>query len=87
MLAWVTTMPLLRGRGPKVSYESSFFCWLRNQLPMVEDYSYEGEDFRDDLELSLLEGEEWDERGKERHYPLVFLIFCIYFIFYFIVLR
>ena len=42
---------------------------------MVEDYAYEGADFCDDPELALPEGEEWDEQGKKRHYPLVFLIF------------
>ena len=45
MLAWVTTMPLLGGERPKVSYGSGFFHWLRNQLLMVEDYAYEGADF------------------------------------------
>ena len=81
ILAWVTTVPHLGGGWPKVSYGSGFFLWLKNQFLMVEDYSYEGEDFRDDLELALLEGEEWDERGKERHYQLMFLVFVFYFIF------
>ena len=75
ILSRVTTMPCLGGGGPKVSYGSGFFHWLRNQLLMVEDYAYEGADFRDDAELALPEGEEWDDRGKKRHYPLVFLIF------------
>ena len=48
---------------------------------MVEDYAYEGEEFRDDPELVLLEGEVWDDRGKKIHYPLVFLNFVFYFIF------
>ena len=48
---------------------------------MVEDYAYEGAYFRDDPELALPEGEEWDDRGKKRHYPLCFLIFVFYFIF------
>ena len=30
MLAWVTAMPRLGGGGPKVSYGSGFFRWLRN---------------------------------------------------------
>ena len=45
MLAWVTAMPRLGGGGPKVTYSSRFFHWLRNQLLMVEDYAYEGADF------------------------------------------
>ena len=31
---------------------------------MVEDYSYEGVDFHNDLELDLPEGGVWDDRGK-----------------------
>ena len=61
MLAWVIAMPCLRGGGPKVTYGSGFFHWLRNQLLMVEDYAYEGEDFRNDPELVLPEGEVWDD--------------------------
>ena len=56
MITWVTTMPCLGCGGPKVNYGSSFFPWLRNQLLMVEDYAYEGADFRNDPEFVLLEG-------------------------------
>ena len=48
---------------------------------MVEDYAYEGADFYDDPNLTILEGEVWDDRGKKRHYPPVFLFFVFYFIF------
>ena len=48
---------------------------------MVQDYAYEGEDFHDEWELVLPKGEVWDDRGKKRHYPLVFFIFVFYFIF------
>ena len=54
MFASVTAMPRLGGGGPKVTYYSRFFHWLRNQLLMVEDYAYEGADFQNDLELVLL---------------------------------
>ena len=54
---------------------------------MVEGYAYEGEKFHNDPELALREGEVWDDRGKTRHYPLVFLNFKFYFIFIFVVLR
>ena len=53
MIAWVTAMARLGGGGPKVSYGFGFFRWLRNQLLMVEDYSYEGEDFGNDPEIAL----------------------------------
>ena len=57
-------MPHLSSRGPKVSYGSRFFPWLRNQLLMVEDYAYDGADLCHDPELALPEGEMWDDRGK-----------------------
>ena len=87
ILAWVTAMAHLRGGGLKVSYGSGLFRWLRNQLLMGEDYSCEGADFHDDPELDLPEGEVWDDRGKKRHYPLMFFEFFIYLIFIFVVLR
>ena len=65
MLAWVIVIPFLGGGGSKVTYGFGFFDWLRNQLLMVEDYAYEGADFRNDPELVLLEGEVWDDRGKK----------------------
>ena len=64
ILRWVLVMSLYGGRGHKVVYGSTFFCWLRGQILMIEDYSYEGANFRDDLELVLLKGGEWDDQGK-----------------------
>ena len=72
ILAWVTSMPHLRGGGPKVTYSSGFFRWLRNWLLMVEDYAYEGADFRNDPELVFHEGEVWDDRGKKTLSTYVF---------------
>ena len=65
MIAWVIAMPRLGGKGPKVNYGSDFFRWLRNQLLMVEDFSYKGPDFQNDPELVLPKGEVWDDRGKK----------------------
>ena len=67
IVAWVTTIPHLGGGVPKVNYGFGFFCWFRNRLLMVEDYSYEGIDFREDPELVLPEGELWDDCGKKIH--------------------
>ena len=72
MLTWVTSMPLLGGGGPKVTYGFGFFHWLRHQLFMVEDYAYEGADFRNDPELVLPKGEVWDDRGKKTLSTYVF---------------
>ena len=72
MLRWVYIMARHGDRGPKVVYGSAFFRWLRGKLLMIEDYAYEGADFRDDPELALPEGEVWDDHSKKRHYPLCF---------------
>ena len=64
MIAWVIVMPCLGGAAHKFIYGDGFFRWLRNKLLMIEDYAYDGENFHHDLELVLLEGEMWDDRGK-----------------------
>ena len=72
MLMWVYIMARHGGRGPKFVYGYTFFCWLRGQLLMVEDYAYKVAEFWDDQELTLPEREEWGDRSKKRHYPLCF---------------
>ena len=79
MLRWVYVMARHGGGGSKVVYGSTFFHWLAGQLLMIEDYAYEGAGFREDLELPLSEGEEWDERGKKDTIHHVFnfsILFC-----------
>ena len=83
ILAWVTTMPRLGGEGPKFNYNSGFFRWLRNQLLMVEDYAYEGADFRNGSELVLPKGEVWDERGKKTLSTYIFLILYLFYFYVF----
>ena len=80
MLKWVLVMACHGGGGSKIVYGSVFFRWLRNQLLMIEDYAYEGENFYDDLELPLPEGEDWDDRGKKDDIVHVFN-FLILFLF------
>ena len=53
---------------------------------MIEDYSYEGADFRKDLEIPLPKGEEWDDWGKKGIIHHVFN-FLDLFNFYFVMLR
>ena len=53
---------------------------------MIEDYAYEGGDFREDPALPLLEGDEWDDQGKKDIIHHVFN-FSILFHFYFVRLR
>ena len=42
---------------------------------MIEDYLYAGTYFREDPDLPLPEGEEWDDRGKKETIIYVFLYF------------
>ena len=77
---WVYVMAHHGGGGPKFFYDSAFFLWLRGQLLMIEYYSYEEEDFRENPELPLPEGQEWDDRGKKDtiHHIFNFLIFILH---------
>ena len=63
MIRWVYFMACHGVGGSKLVYGFIFFRWLRNQLLMIKDYSYERAEFCEDLEHPLPEGEEWDERG------------------------
>ena len=45
---------------------------------MVEEYAYEGADFRIDPELVLPKGEVWDGRGKNTLSTYVFEILCLF---------
>ena len=79
MTRWVEAITHHGGGGhPRVTYGTVFFRWLRGQLLMVEDYSYAGEDFRDDPDLPLPEGDQWDDRGKKH---ITIHVFCfLYYI-------
>ena len=79
-------MALHGGGGPKVVYGAVFFRWLRGQLLMIEDYSYEGVDLCDDPELALPKGEEWDDQGKKDTTHHVFNFFK-FISFLFVLLR
>ena len=81
MLIWVYVMARHDGGGSKVIYRSVFFRWLRNQLLMIEDYAYEGENFHEVPKLPFPEGEEWDDRGKKDD---INYVFNFSFLFYFI---
>ena len=68
-----------RGR---VKFSDPFFRWLRDQILMVEDYSYAGKDFIGDLDLPLPPGGQWGDIGKKQEtlkwmkYFYVFYFLC-----------
>ena len=75
MARWEALMPIAGG-GQKTSWQLEFFGWLRRQLIVVEDWPYAGTDFTGDPNLSLLEGEYWDEElGKNIFHFMSFMIF------------
>ena len=76
MLQWVYIMAHTGGRGAKVNYGSAFFHWLDDQLLMVEDYAYDGTEFRGYPNLPLAVDSQWGYISKKNaqdiHYFLHF---------------
>ena len=57
-------MPRLETFGLDVLfYDDGFFSWWRMKVPMIDDYQYTGMDFRNDDDLILLDGAQWDATG------------------------
>ena len=75
MNRWVDLMAR-HGKMPIVTYNLSFFHFLRDQLVMVEDYAYVKTKFHGDIELELPEGSQWGEIGKN-------IFFIIFYFWYF----
>ena len=76
MRRWVDAMACHGGvGGPRVTYGPTFFRWMRSQILKVEDYAIMGIDFREDLELPIPYGEEWDDQGKKETIIHFFLLY------------
>ena len=86
ILRWVYVMAHHDGGGSKVVYGSVLFRGLGSSLLMIENYAYDGEEFREDPKLPLPEEEEWDDQGKKDAINCVFN-FSILFNFYLVMLR
>lgn len=78
MRRWVDIMSR-HGGGHVYSYSLALFSWLCRQLIMIEDYTYAGTDFRNDLDLVFPPGSQWDADLGERNIFYVFE-FCDFFI-------
>ena len=58
-------MPHLETGGRDVfAYNDGFFAWWEMQVPVIQDFPYVGMDFRNDEDLALPEGAQWDASGK-----------------------
>jgi hypothetical protein len=78
MKRWVDLMDR-HGGVPIANYDKVFFQWMRNQLIMVEDYSYARTDFCGDPDLALPEGYQWEDIGKKEIFIyMFFFIFKLY---------
>jgi hypothetical protein len=75
MKRWVNLMAQ-HAASPIVRYNDVFFYWLRTQMLMVDNYAYVGIEFRD-LDLSLLEGSQWGDIGKNEFFFIMFLLFLM----------
>ena len=74
---WARIMP--RGGGGRPHSWGAFFRdWLDQQEIFVQDWPYAGLDFRNDPDLVLPPGEQWDDAGM----TLRLFEFCIVFYFY-----
>ena len=59
MKKWSEVLSLLGG-GRQLHFSDEFFYHFDQQIWAIDDYGYAGIDFREDPELVLPEGEEWD---------------------------
>ena len=66
MLRWIEIMARTSGGRAKVKFEATFFCWLCDQILMIEDYAFVGIEFRGDLDLPLPTSAQWRDIGKNK---------------------
>jgi hypothetical protein len=80
MKRWVE-MIARHGGGPIVSYDRSFFKWLKTQLIMIEDYAYAGVNFQGDPDLVLPEGHQWGDAGKNKEKIFFFKCYMYFYLY------
>ena len=66
MLKWSGFLVWLGG-GQQPHFSEDFFSCLDQDLLMVDDYVYVGINFRNDPDLVLPEGEDWDATLGKKH--------------------
>ena len=78
MLKWLGLLARL-GFGSQPHFSKDFFSLLDQELHVVDDYKYVGIDFRNDPDLVLPEGDEWEAALGKKKYALSLLSIVIYF--------
>ena len=87
MLKWLGLLVRLGG-GRQPHFSEDFFSRLGQALIIVDDYGYAGIDFRNDPDLVLPEGDEWDAALGKKKYALslfsvvMFLVFSSFLCFW-----
>ena len=79
MVRWVALMARHAVEGVEiVRFPPSYFRRMERQLFVIEDFPYTGMDFRNDRDVDLPTGEQWDDSGKNhfQHF-LSSNFFCI----------
>ena len=70
--------------GSKLHFDNDFFESFDQNICAIDDYGYAGGDFQEDLDLVLLEGDEWDRKIGEKDNVfslwkmLFYFIFCLF---------
>ena len=62
------------GRG-KLKFGAPFFRWLNEQIFMIGDYAYAGNDFRVDPDLPLPPSAQWGDIGKKQNPKMAICVF------------
>ena len=79
---WAHVMP--RGGGGRLVAWGTFFReWLEWQTIFMEDWPYDGLDFRGDPDMLLPTGEQWDDDGKTLDLIFWFFIVMMFLIFFY----
>jgi hypothetical protein len=77
MARWTEVMRRQGGGRVQTPYNEDFFYWWRRQVIALDDYPYEGIDFRGDLDMSLPPGTAYGDIGMSK----CFYIFHFFYIF------
>ena len=61
---WVAVMARHPDEGAAVvRFPDGYFRWIESQVFAIQDFPYVGMDFRNDPDMVLPQGEQWDDRG------------------------
>jgi hypothetical protein len=78
-MAWWTKVMRWQGRGRvPTPYNEDFFYWWRRQVISLDDYPYEGIDFKGDPDMLLPPRAAYGDIGMSKCFTyFIFLYFCI----------